>query len=295
MSKPQQTFSEADLLSAGAQLCYIYTLHASNDTECRPRYVGFTCRPNYRGSEHHRKQQHGRKGEWVRHLLSLGEKAVLTIVHVFRSDDLTERILMEASWIEYYQNKFPDLLNDMPAGVGVGKMSESYRKKRCEIMKRVCNDPIHRKKKSEEMKCRYADPVQRAKMNEANRKRCASAADREKRSESMKKRWSDPVARKKQSETLKRRLFDPDVRQNYVKAINDPQWRKKHHEGMKRRCAAPEIRKQMSEASKKQFSNPEARKKAAEFAKQAWASPEYRAKRSATIARRKLQKELDSY
>lgn len=295
MTEPQQTFSEADLLSAGAQLCYIYTLHASNDPERRPRYVGFTCRPNNRESEHHRTQKNGRKGKWVEQLLSIGERAILTIVHCFRSDDFVERGVVEASWIETYRKKFSDLLNDHGAGNGLAKTSDMLRQKRSEVMKKRCADMEYRKRKSEEMKQRYADPAYREKMNHLNRRRCSSQEDRERRSGVMKKYWSDPKVRQAHSKTLKQAYSDPIKRCNHKAAMADPTWKKKHHVGMKQHCANPAVRKRMSDSAKEQFAKPLARKKAAEFAKRAWENPEYRAKRAATIARKKLEKLLSEY
>lgn len=128
-TKPQQVpFSEADLLSAGATLCYIYTLHASNDPECRPRYVGFTIVPRERECQHNGFQQYGRKGDWAKEVLSSGGKIVLTPVFRFRSDNLEERALVEAGFIESYRKKYPDLLNDSGGGGGVAVCSERLRK-----------------------------------------------------------------------------------------------------------------------------------------------------------------------
>lgn len=295
MSEPRQTFKSADLLSAGAQLCYIYTLHASNDPEKKPRYVGFTCRPNNRESEHHRAQRNGRKGEWVEHLISIGERAILTVVHTFRSDDFVERGVVEASWIESYRSKFPDLLNDHGAGNGLAKATEKLRKKRSEAMKRRCADPLVRKKMSEDLKRRYADPVQREKLNTINRRQHSSEEAREKRRQKQKLRWANESEKAKQRERMQRCLANPKVQKNYRAAISNPEWKKKHHEGMKQRCADPEFRKKMSENTKKQFSNPEARKRVAEATKKLWEDPAWRARRATTIARKQLQKILDEY
>lgn len=217
--QPRQTFSNADLLSAGASLCYIYTLHASNDPECRPRYVGFTCRPKYREREHHRMHKNGRNGEWIDGLLAIGERAILTVIHTFRSNNLSERILVEATWIELYRSRFPDLLNDAGGGVGVAKPSAELRKRKSDTMKRVCADPLVKKQRSELMKRRYADPVERKRLNEINKLRFSDPIERKKRSDSQKCRWADPKEREKQREVMKRCVSDPNVQKNYRAAM----------------------------------------------------------------------------
>lgn len=293
MGEPRQTFSDADLLSAGAQLCYIYTLHASNDPERRPRYVGFTCRPNNRESEHHRAQKNGRKGEWVAQLLSLGQRAILTVVHSFRSDDFLERGVVEASWIEAYRSKFPDLLNDHGAGNGLAKTTEKLRKKRSEVMKKRCADPNFRKQKSEQMKRRYADPIERERLNAINKQRVTDPAYRQKRREFQKELWANPDSRKKLEEAIKRKVAHPVTQKNYRAAMANPEWKRKHSEGMKQRCADPQFRKKMSENTKKQFSDPKARKKVAEATRKLWENPKYRAQRKATFERKRLKRQLD--
>jgi hypothetical protein len=112
--------------------CYIYTLHASNDPTCKPRYVGFTVRLIRRRIEHNtgRLCSEGRKGKWVRGLLALGEKVVMTVVHTFESDDTSERGIIEADWIEKYRDEFPDLLNDAPGGFGLAPCSPELRARR---------------------------------------------------------------------------------------------------------------------------------------------------------------------
>lgn len=109
--------------------CYIYTLHASNDPECRPRYVGFTRRLQRREIEHNTGREQGRKGIWVREVLAAGEHVILTPVHQFNSDNATERAMVEAEWIMYFRSKYCDLLNDLGGGEGVAPISNELRLK----------------------------------------------------------------------------------------------------------------------------------------------------------------------
>lgn len=217
--QPRQAFSNADLLSVGASRCYIYTLHASDDPTCRPRYVGFTCFPKRREKEHHRIHKNGRKGEWISELLSRNQRAVLTIVHTFRSDDFVERGVVEATWIESYRINFPDLLNDLGGGNGTAKPTDESRKKKSEAMKRHCANPVVKKQRSELLKRRYADPIERAKLNEINKRRTSSAKERKKRSDSQKRRWTNPGEKERHRETMKRCFENPIVRKNYLNAM----------------------------------------------------------------------------
>lgn len=108
-------------------MCYIYTLHASNDPECRPRYVGFTRDPKRRASQHNGAQNNGRKKAWAKGVLSSGGKVVLRIIFSFRSDNLSEQGIIEAGFIEKYRFLYPDLLNDMGAGNGIARCSEKQK------------------------------------------------------------------------------------------------------------------------------------------------------------------------
>lgn len=240
MSKPQQTFSQADILSAGATLCYIYTLHASNDPEKRPRYVGFTCKPKRRESEHNRGKENGRKGEWVRGLKAMGERVIITLVHSFRSDDLSERATIEDIWIGSFQKKYPDLLNDNNGGVGVAKPSDRFRKNRSNAMKRRYSDPAERKLQSEIQKRRYAEnPLAAKKHSEMMKLHYANPVSRKKTGEASKHSWKSNHGRRKlTSEAAKLFWADPENRQRMV-------------EERKRRFKDPILRKRMSEMAKK--------------------------------------------
>lgn len=127
VKEPRQSFRESDLLSAGATLRYIYTLHASNDPTCRPRYVGITNNPKKRLGNHTCKNTNGRKASWVRAVRRAGGKILMTVVFTFRSEDLKECSIQEALFIEKYRRLYPDLLNDGAAGVGIAKMSNWHR------------------------------------------------------------------------------------------------------------------------------------------------------------------------
>ncbi len=120
------SFSEADILSRGV-MCYIYTLHASNDPECRPRYVGLTRDFARREKAHNYGKPHGRKGEWVKEVRASGGEVVLVVVFQFRSGDLTECGVIEGTFINNYRQLYPDLLNDAGAGAGICLASEKTR------------------------------------------------------------------------------------------------------------------------------------------------------------------------
>lgn len=255
--------------------CYIYTLHASNDRERRPRYVGFTINPKDRERKHNTGLETGRKKEWILGLRSIGEKVVLKIVHVFQADSIVDRKNVEMAWIESYQRNFPNLLNDLSGGQGLGKWSEGLRKKHSVIMKR-----------------RFSVKLERDKIGERSRRHWAQPEAREKQSIAQKQRWSDLEVRKKQGEAQKRRWANPKARKKMIKAMNasreNPVIRQKFLASM----ANPLTRKKMSNSMKKVFSNPVRRQRAVENAKQSWKNPAFRLKRRMTFARKNLLREI---
>lgn len=188
-----QTFSPSDLLTTGTIRC-VYTLHASNDPQSKPRYVGITNNPKIRASNHNCPKNNGRRGKWVRELISAGAKAVITVVFKFRSDDLKECTIIEAQFIENYRAQYSDLLNDAGAGIGIAKMSKWHK------------DAISRgnkgKKKSPEhaAKCRVArlgiphSPEIRKKISEGGKGKRRSPEQRE----NYRKAW----VKRKQEEAL---------------------------------------------------------------------------------------------
>jgi len=260
------------------QTCYIYTLHASNDLTCRPRYVGFTVNPKNREKQSNGKRESGRKRQWVKSLHLQKCKVVLTVICTFRSDNVVERGVIEDSWIELYRKKFPDLLNDLGGGQGVRKWSEGLRKRQSEAMKRRFADEKERDKVGETFRRYWSNPEAREKQKKAQRRRNADPADREKRKIGQKRRWANPVERQKHSEVLKCSYANPSVRQKFNAAMADPA-----------------TRKRMSENTKKVFTDPAARKRAAESARRSWGNPAYRAKRKATFERKRLQKLLNEF
>lgn len=267
--EPRQAYSEADLLSAGATICYIYTLHASNDPTCRPRYVGFTINPRGRVASHNVGKECGRKARWVRELKRVGARAILSVIHTFRSDDFSERGIVEATWIESYRQKFPDLLNDMGGGGGLTKCSESVRANMSASAKKRCADPEYRAKVSAKTKDVWRDPNARERMSAANKRSWEDIETRANRVAASKLRWKDPKEREKKSAELKKY------------------------------CANPDVRAKMSNAFKRGWDNPTARERMSAENKRRWADPEYRKKMSASFKRRwtrqKLEKELDEY
>lgn len=204
--------------------CYIYTLHASNDPTCRPRYVGFTCNPRLRELDHNCKKGKGRKYQWVKSVRAAGARVVLKIVFTFSSDDLTERKFVEASWISRHKRQFPDILNDGGVGQGILKTSSwlqgklqaryadpSYRAKLSAAKKIACKSPEFRAKMKEVVKARFADPEHRAKHQAALKHANNTPEMRAKRKELAKKQWERPEHRAKflatrTRMTLERRL-----------------------------------------------------------------------------------------
>lgn len=260
------------------QTCYIYTLHASNDPECRPRYVGFTINPKNREKQSNGRRETGRKRNWIQNLRLQKCKVVLAVIYTFRSDDVVERGIIEDSWIELYQKKFPDLLNDLGGGQGVRKWPDGLRKKQSEAMKRRYTDESEREKAGNIFRKYWANPEAREKQKEAQKRRNADPAEREKRRVGQIRRFTNPEERKKNSENVKRAYANPFIRKKHLLAMSDP-----------------EVRKKLSENTKKLFANPAARKRAAENAKRSWQNPEYRAKRKATFENKRWKKILDAY
>lgn len=274
----QAVFSEADLLSAGADLCFIYTLHASDDPECRPRYVGFTCDPIERERRHNQRRKNGgRRALWIHGLKDKGARVVLTVIHKFRSSDLTECSIVEASWIECYRKKFPDLLNDAGGGEGIARPSESLRKKISQIVKQHFSNPQKRKEMSEKIKAFFSDPAQRRKMSERQKRLFSNPEMRAKMGAAQKRVWQNPEVREKQSRVRK-------------EVWERPAYKAKRIAETKELWKDPAYRARRKQASAVTHATSEFREKMKNAAKGAWQNPEYRAKRAATFARKKLQK-----
>jgi hypothetical protein len=254
MSEPQQSYSEADLLSAGAQLCYIYTLHASNDPQCRPRYVGFTINPKSRENSHNRIEKNGRKARWVEELKKVKAKAVLSIIYTFRSDDISERGIMEATWIELYREKFSDLLNDHGGGHGLSRCSESARLNMKRAAKERCSDPSYRARISGKIKQLWKDPEIRSQMVAANQKTLQNPIVRTKMLSYAQTRWKSQEERIKQSCRLKAVYTSPEQRAEMSKRFKKGWDKEGARERMslenKRRLADPSYRKRLSESAK---------------------------------------------
>jgi len=283
MNEPRQAFSEADLLSAGAPLCFIYTLHASNDLTCRPRYIGFTRNPKEREKRHFQKKKNsGRRGLWIQELKLQKARIVLTVIFSFRSKDLTECSIIEASWIESYRKKFPDLLNDAGGGEGLAQPSVSMRCKISEAIKKHFADPAKREAMSKKLKKFFSDPKQR-----------------ERSSQIKKLFYQDPLARAKLSRAFTEARENPEV-QAKLSASRKRIWENPEHKAKrsaetKLLWSNPEYRAKRKASATKAYSDPEVRAKMKAAANRGWASPDYRAKRAATIARKKLEKELNGY
>lgn len=202
---PQTSFSEADLLSAGATLRFIYILHASNDPECRPRYVGLTNNPKKRLGNHNCKNVNGRKVSWIKSVKQSGGKIVMKVVFTFRSDDLTECSIQEALFIEKYRSEYSDLLNDGAAGVGIAKMTKWH--------KAAISRGNKGKKKSPEhaAKCRVArlgiphsDEVRR-KISQSGKGKKRSPEQLENYRKAAALRWADPKYREWWAEMQKKK------------------------------------------------------------------------------------------
>lgn len=281
--EPRQAFSEADLLSAGAPLCFVYTLHASNDPKCRPRYVGFTRDPKERERRHNQRRKNGgRRALWIQEIRKQDARVVLTVIHSFRSDDLTECSIVEATWIEAYRQKFEDLLNDAGGGEGIARPSEVLKKKISAIVKHHFSDPAKREKMSQKLKQFFSDPAQRERLSKAQKLRLSNPETRAKMRVIQKSIWEKPEVRAKQSVSRKR-------------VWENPEHRAKRSADTKTLWNDPEYRAKRNASAEKAYSKPEVREKMKAAANRGWASPEYRAKRSATIERKRLQKLLDEF
>lgn len=191
-----ETFSPADILSAGA-MCFIYTLHASNDPECRPRYVGFTINPKKRSYQHNSTQSSGRKKLWAQEVRASGGKVILTIVFRFRSDCATERGIVEGGFVALYKNRFPDLLNEGGIGNGVASCSASHRASISRGNKGKKKSPEHA------AKCRVArlgiphTPEIRKKISESGKGKKRTLEQLERYRNAARKRYADPVQKAK--------------------------------------------------------------------------------------------------
>ena len=225
MKKPRQTFSEADLLSAGATVCYIYILHASNDPECRPRYVGFTVNPKRRQYQHSSNQTSGSKKAWAKSVRASGGRVILTIVFHFRSDDTSERGTVEATFIEKYRSLYPDLLNDGGAGNGVARMTQRHRDAISRANKGKILSPTHAAKaRVARLGIPHSEEI-RKKISESGRGKKRTPEQLDRYRQAAAKRWRDPKATKD--------FFD-NLRKKRAEKLSDPEYRKRHSENLKR-------------------------------------------------------------
>lgn len=224
--KPRQTFSEADLLSAGASFCYIYTLHASNDPERRPRYVGFTIDPKRRQYQHSSTQTSGSKKAWAKAVRASGGRVILSVVFQFRSDDAGERGVIEATFIEKYRSLYPDLLNDGGAGNGVAKMTARHRAAISKGNKGKRKSPEHAAKARVARLGIPHSPEIRKKISEGGRGKKRTPEQLERYRQAAAKRWADPDVKKAHFDKLQAKRAE---------ALSDPEYRKRHSENLRRK------------------------------------------------------------
>lgn len=205
-------------------MCYIYTLHASNDPECRPRYVGFTTRLKRREIEHNTGREQGRKGVWAQRVLASGGHLVLKVVHAFVCDDAIGRSIIEADWIEKYRDEFPDLLNDSGGGDGVAVCSPelSAKKKLMHLGRKHTLETREKVRLSKLGKKRPPEVLEA--LRRANLGRKLSPEHRAKISERSKKYRHSPEARAKISKANKGRKPS----QKCIEAIRKACLGKKH-------------------------------------------------------------------
>lgn len=172
--------------------CYIYTLHASSDPTCRPRYVGFTTRPKKREKQHGSNHQRARKGEWARRVIRSGGAIVLKVVHTFFSDDPYERGYVEATWIGFYRRMFSDLLNDKGGGGGLVNCSpESRQNLRTGQLRRYANPEAIEQNRQAILRY-YSTPGAKEKSRQAALRRFSRPTEIEKVSRIQKLRYSKP-------------------------------------------------------------------------------------------------------
>lgn len=173
-------------------MCYIYTLHASNDPECRPRYVGFTRFVPKRKKAHLSGKEPARKGDWAREVIRSGGKIVFKVVHVFFSDDTHERGVIEAEWISRYREEFPDLLNDKGGGGGIANCSPERSRNISQAQKRRYQNPEAIEKNRQAILKYFEAPEAREKSRQAAFRRYSKSSEIEKMKAAQKKRYSRP-------------------------------------------------------------------------------------------------------
>lgn len=282
---PEPTpFHVANLLAG--TWCYIYTLHASNDPECRPRYVGFTTRLKRREIEHNtgRKSREGRKGEWVRALLSIGEHAILKAVYSFRSNDVTERGIIEGGWVKLHQEKYPDLLNDADGGYGLALCSLHLRAKR-KVMNLGRKHSLETRKKVSLSKLGKKRPPHVIEiLRKANLGRKQSAEQCAKRSQRMKGTTHSPEARAKISAANKGRKRPPELVARLAEKLRgrklSPEHRAKIALAGIGRKASPETCAKRSALLRGKKRTPESRERCRQAAILRWLKPEERENQS---------------
>lgn len=289
-----------DLKGVGAT-CYIYTLHASNDPELRPRYVGFTRRLKRREIEHNTGGEQGRKGDWVRGLLAVGSRAVLTAIYTFQSDNARERAVVEAHWIAKYQSEYADILNDFGGGDGVAPCSNELRAKRsrqslgrvltAEHKAKVALSKIGKKREPRIIEAmrqanlgRRFSAERRAQMSAARMGKKASPETRAKISAANKGRKPSPESTAKRVLKLRGRKHTPEHR---AKISAAGMGRKASPETLAKRSAllrgkkrSPEQKERMKQAAIKRFADPAEREKCSKAQKLRFTNPLERAKNS---------------
>lgn len=226
--------------------CYIYTLHSSLDPECRPRYVGFTTRLKKREQQHASGNERARKGEWARGVICSGGKVTLTVVHTFFSDDPCERGMIEAQWINYYREKFPDLLNDKGGGGGLANCSSERKHNIRMAQLRRYSDPAAIEQNRQAILRYYSTSGAKEKSRQAALRRFSNASEIEKVSKIQKRRYSNPVEVEKNRRAIllanaKKDLTDPPNARRLKSRMACLKWKAKQ-DAKKRGVAFDEIR-----------------------------------------------------
>lgn len=214
--------------------CYIYTLHASNDPECRPRYVGFTTRLKARRKRHARGYEPARKGDWSREVIRSGGTVVLKVVHTFFSDDVRDRGKVEANWINHFRQQFPDLLNDKGGGGGLANCSPERRRNLSVAQLLYYCDPAAIEKNRQSILRYYSTPGAKEKSRQAALRRFSKASEIEKVSRIQKRRFSDPKEVEKNRRAIllvnaKKDLLNPPTQKQIKCRLACLKWKAKQN------------------------------------------------------------------
>ncbi len=155
--------------------------------------MGFTRFLKKRKGQHAGGKELARKGAWAREVIKSGGTVVLNVVHVFFSDDVLERGIVEAQWINHFRELFSDLVNDKGGGGGLANCSpERSQKIRSAALLRF-KEPAAVEKNRQAILKYFATPGAKEKSRQAALRRYSKHSEIEKVSRIQKLRFSNPT------------------------------------------------------------------------------------------------------